>query len=146
LKIEMIRKNTARGFTLIELLVVIAIIGILSSVVLASLNSARSKGNDAKIQSQLAGFRAAAEIWYSNSGNTYAGLCTASADPAVGPYLLAANYPGGTAPTCQNAAANTYLMFHALSSDATKAWCVDASGSSKQETTSALTAGVTVCP
>ena len=45
-------KNTC-GFTLIELLVVVAIIGILASVIIASLNSAREKGKIATIKSTL---------------------------------------------------------------------------------------------
>ena len=62
-------KNHQRGFTLIELLVVIAIIGILSSVVLASLNSARKKGRDARRISDLKQIQLALELYYdSNSG------------------------------------------------------------------------------
>lgn len=60
-----------RGFTLIELLVVIAIIGILASVVLASLNTARDKGSDAAIKSNLNNARAQAELFYDDAGNTY---------------------------------------------------------------------------
>jgi type II secretion system protein G len=53
-----------RGFTLIELLVVIAIIGILSSVVLASLNSARKKGRDARRISDVKQLQLALELYY----------------------------------------------------------------------------------
>ncbi len=60
--------NFKRGFTLIELLVVVAIIGILASVVLASLNSARNKGGDAAIKSNLAGVRSQAELLFNEYG------------------------------------------------------------------------------
>lgn len=62
------RTRRAGGFTLIELLVVIAIIGILASVVLASLNTARAKGRDAMRISQLKEMQKALEMYYLDSG------------------------------------------------------------------------------
>jgi type II secretion system protein G len=55
-----------KGFTLIELLVVIAIIGILSSVVLASLNSARQKARDARRVSDIGQLALALEMYYND--------------------------------------------------------------------------------
>lgn len=73
-----------RGFTLIELLVVIAIIGVLSSVVLASLNTARSKARDAQRFANLRQVQAALELYatsnngqYPNSGPNWSSTCQA---------------------------------------------------------------------
>ncbi len=63
-------QTRSSGFTLIELLVVIAIIGILSSVVLASLNTARTKGNDAARMADVKSLKTAMELYYSDN-NTY---------------------------------------------------------------------------
>ncbi len=56
--------KTKRGFTLIELLVVIAIIGILSSIVLASLNTARLKARDARRIADLKQLQLAQQLYY----------------------------------------------------------------------------------
>jgi prepilin-type N-terminal cleavage/methylation domain-containing protein len=63
-----IKTKTLRGFTLIELLVVIAIISLLSSVVFASLNSARAKARDARRRSDLAQIQIALELYYDKYG------------------------------------------------------------------------------
>lgn len=60
----------SKGFTLIELLVVIAIIGMLSSIVLASLNSARTKGQDAARIQNVKALKTAMELYY-NDNNMY---------------------------------------------------------------------------
>lgn len=61
-------KKLTKGFTLIELLVVIAIIGILSSVVLASLNSARQKARDARRISDAKNIQLALELYADSNG------------------------------------------------------------------------------
>ena len=61
---NVLKKNTQRGFTLIELLVVISIIGLLSSVVLASLSGARESARDARRQQDMRQFEIGAELYY----------------------------------------------------------------------------------
>ncbi len=59
------------GFTLVELLVVIAIIGLLSSVVLASLNVARGKSLDVQRASNLRSIQQALDLYASSNNGAY---------------------------------------------------------------------------
>jgi prepilin-type N-terminal cleavage/methylation domain-containing protein len=149
------KKN--KGFTLIELLVVIAIIGILSSVVLASLNSARNKGADAAIKSNLANMRTQAELYYdANSGYSSATIadlpatgCTAATSVFLDATITSAiasikSANGGTDPICviggtDGAKASSWSMSSVLKAGGS--WCVDSTGASVSGTDSGTADG-----
>ncbi len=138
----------SKGFTLIELLVVIAIIGILSSVVLASLTTARTKGQDAAVQQQLSAMRSQAELYYSSTGNNTYGTngtsCTDAANLFAGANGLATLLGGQVAAATLNRACTTngsaWAVVVELPSADTSAYCVDSTGASRNITITANTA------
>jgi len=145
-----------KGFTLIELLVVIAIIGILASVVLASLNTARDKGADAAIKANLSGIRAQAELFYDDTSNTYTGLCAdANIVAAIDAAKSAAGVVSGTNTTYTTAgssgtatcheSATAYGIEVPLKATATEFFCVDSTGAGAVNAATALAASDTTC-
>jgi len=134
------KSRFSRGFTLIELLVVIAIIGVLSAVVLASLNTARSKGSDAAVMSDLDGARTQAQIFYGDNGNSYTGVC---AEATIAKQIAAAEVANGAGAVVCNPSATAYAISAALVTTAGTYYCVDSLGTA---TTSATALGTaTTC-
>ena len=140
----------ARGFTLIELLVVIAIIGVLSAVVLASLNTARSKGNDAAVRSDVDNIRAQAQMYFNENSNYGTNAadesdCAAAdnlfSDPVVIRQVSGANTANAAGSvTCNVAAGGTgYAVAAELVAVPGTYYCIDNTG---MATTSATALGV----
>ena len=128
-----------RGFTLIELLVVIAIIGILSAIVLASLNSARDKAGDAAVRSNLNNVRAQAELYYDNTGNSYASACTN--DQNIARALTAAQAAGNGAGSCVDDALGWAMeaeLKQPRAGGGFDFYCVDSSGNAATTSASSI--------
>lgn len=161
-------RSISRGFTLIELLVVIAIIGLLAAVVLAAVGSARNKGADATVKSQLNAARSVAELYASNNSNSYEGACAAlqtATNPgfggeAAGGTLYGAGGPTGAitpariAITDTEAGAYNQVTCHddtsqwlveaplTTSLSVTPAmWCVDSTGTAEENDTTVAASG-----
>ncbi|MDR3519433.1 MAG: type II secretion system protein [Candidatus Pacebacteria bacterium] len=145
------------GFTLIELLVVVAIIGILASVILASLNNARSKGNDATVKSDLATVQTQAQLYYDDysgayrstvGSGDYEGNCLtsssvfqdttgASSDGQAQSKIIAAAInnafkSGGGAKDCRLSNLGDKYMVAIKLASVNAYWCVDSQGNAIQ--------------
>ena len=154
--------QSQRGFTLIELLVVVAIIGLLASVVLASLAGARKKGADASIKQQLTTLATQAELYYSdNNYYTPTGSAVNSnvcqdvtigmfGNPAITQMIDKAYASSGNlAVRCRATvgANGGYAVQARLVSPSTPTYfCVDSNGARKEGTVAIANGAAQVCP
>ena len=154
------KTNRKGGFTLIELLVVIAIIGILSSIVLVSLNSARKKGTDTRVISDVQESRTQLEsdftTVYTDLYIAAANTTTAALSSTVGAGITnlaslstdAANEGGlvyiegtsnGNAGTAATPNVIAYAIYGELTSNPSAYFCIDSTGKADQSETSSHT-------
>ena len=117
-------KNKSKGFTLIELLVVIAIIGILSTLSVVALNSARARARDAKRISDIRQIQTALEMFYS-ANNNYPTSTTPGLAALVSDGLLTA-IPKAPVPAdgTDCSSANTYVYTYTNQGSYTLTYCL----------------------
>lgn len=130
-------QDNPKGFTLIELLVVIAIIGILATVVLASLGAARNKGADASVKEALISIRNQAELYYLNqTPNSYGDAisdCTSGVftDPIIASaraQILVQAVSGATMACATDIPGFKWAVSVSQLRSAGTSWCIDSTG------------------
>ena len=150
--------HTRKGFTLIELLVVVAIIGLIAAVVTMALGSAKKKGEDAAVQSNLHTIINQAEIFYADNSDSYLpataagvafdvaecptynplGVTMFAVDPTMAEAITGA-LSSGIGSACYNSS-NKWAVAVGLKQTLGTSWCVDNSGAARQVNTNPLSA------
>lgn len=125
-------------------MIVIAIIGLLSAIVLGSLQASRERGANSAVKQNLSSLRSEIELLYSNAATpTYVGVCS---DAKIVKIRDAANVASGGTMVCYSNvgtwAASSPLK---VPEGAYNYWCVDTSGTARGHA-SPLGVNVTVCP
>ncbi|CAN5151712.1 hypothetical protein BH11PAT3_BH11PAT3_0630 [soil metagenome] len=123
------------GFTLIELLLVVAIIGILTSIVLNSLNTARGKSKIAAVKSEMNSMRNTAALYFDDFGGSYgsdgtdcsniASVFDPSATNSLHPLVQSVETKVSNTAVCANDRASFAVAIPLP--DGTN-WCVDSQG------------------
>lgn len=125
-------KSHSRGFTLIELLVVISIIALLSSVVISSLGTARTRGADSAIKAAMKEIQTQAQNYLDSANQvtfgtaTGAGACSTAStlwtDTRVTEILANIQQNAGAVPTCDST--GTKFAIAVVLKSGTS-WCAD---------------------
>lgn len=145
------RNRYTTGFTLIELMVVVGIIGLISAIVLATLNAPRDKSKDAAVKADLRTILTQSQIYFGDHGNKYndgstpiaaGATCPTGAapttmftdDPSIRNAIAGATAAAGGGVDCYMAAnGSAYVVWAPLKLVAGTYWCIDSLGNSKQK-------------
>lgn len=128
-------RNRQRGLTFLEILLVVAILGILITLVLASVTSTRKKAIDNRLRSSISQIRILAEVAYDSNGATYLNWAQeASIQESLTRLLEAIDKEWGDAAgapyvtTVRETQVQDYCVSVALRADSGRYYCVDQTG------------------
>lgn len=115
----MTRAAHQKGFTFFEFLILVTVIGILSAVVLASLNAARNQSFDSSIKSNLATIKIQSTMVYDLGGASYAQVCSHA---SIAPLLKEVGA------TCTGAVSSWAVSAPRPPMAVSPFWCADSTG------------------